>query len=165
VPSKYAHNTVTLKADSTQVKIYDKDQLIAEHRRCYDKHQLIKNLDHYKDLLAQNQKAQTTANIEKFKKLCAESTDYLSGLVKHQRNVHYHVRKILELTATFGPTATAAALVKALNHQAFHWEFIKNIILESGLIGYQTHPVLTKHSKQILDIDVDKPDLSQYDKF
>lgn len=165
VPSKYAYSTVTLKATTTQIKIYDQTQLIAVHRRCYDKHQLIKNLDHYKELLAQKQQAQSTAEIEKFKKLCTESQEYLSGLVKHQKNAHYHVRKILELVQTFGQTTTAAAMVKALQHQAFHWEYIKNIILESGLVHYQTHPVLTKHSKQILEIEVDKPDLSQYDKF
>jgi hypothetical protein len=166
VPSKYAGATVTLKATSTEVKIYNKAQLITVHRRCYDKHQLIKNLDHYKNLFAQNQKAQTTANIDKLKNLCAESQPYLAGLVKHRKNVHFHVRKILELAATFGQTATAAALVKALAHQAFHWEFIKNIILESGLTAYQTRLVPTRQSaKQILDIDVEKPDLSQYDKF
>jgi transposase len=165
VPSKYAHTIVTLKATTTAIKISVKEQLIAVHRRSYDKHQWLKNPDHYQELLAQKQRAQTTATLEKFEKFSVESKAYLAGLLQQQLNVHYQVKKILELVATFGSTAVAAALVKALAHQAFHWEYIKNIILETNWVDYQTLPVVAKVSKEILDIDVAQSDLSQYDKF
>ena len=55
-----------------------------------------------------------------------------------------------------------SAIAKALDREAFHWEYIKNIILESG--SYHHHPVVSpKHSIEILDLDVEQPDLSKYD--
>lgn len=162
-PYEYANTTVTLKATINQINIYSNNQLIATHRRCYDKFQLIKNEDHYKGLLEKKRKAQVHVMISRFEKLCAESKDYLSGLMKHQKNVHYHVKKIFELATLFGKTAVSGAIAKALTHEAFHWEYVKNIILEKNLIHYQS-PLLSQHGKEIMELDVDVPDLSKYDE-
>jgi transposase len=162
VPHKYVSKIVTLKATTTEIKIYSDNQQIAIHRRCYDKYQFLKNEDHYRGLLNQKRKAEASAAIETFVKLCAESKPYLSGLLKQQKNVHFHIKKILELATLFGKTSVGSAIAKALDREAFHWEYIKNIILESG--SYHHHPVVSpKHSKEILDLDVEQPDLSRYD--
>jgi transposase len=164
VPHKYAGKIVALKTTTTDIKIYSDNQPIASHHRCYDKYQFIKNEDHYRGLLNQKRKAESSAAIETFVKLSAESKPYLSGLLIQQKNVHYHIKKILELSTLFGKTSVGSAIAKALEHQAFHWEYIKNIILESG--SYHHHPVVsTKHSKEIMDLDVEQPDLSRYDQF
>jgi hypothetical protein len=164
VPHTYAGKVVTVRARTSEIKIYTDNQQIASHRRCYDKYQFIKNEDHYRGLLNQKRKAESSAAIEKFIKLSTESKPYLSGLLKQQKNVHYHIKKILELSTLFGKTAVGSAIAKALDHQAFHWEYIKNIVLESG--SYHHHPVVSpEHSKQILDMDVEQPDLSRYDEF
>jgi dethiobiotin synthetase len=84
-------------------------------------------------------------------------------LLKQQKHVHYHIKKILELSTLFGKTPVSSAIAKALEQEAFHWEYIKNIILESG--SYYNHPVVSpKYSKEILDLDVEQPDLSRYDQ-
>ena len=163
VPSEYAYQTVTLKATTTEIKIYSNNNQIATHRRCYDKFQLIKNPDHYKKLLEKKRNAQVHLMIEKFEQLSVESKAYLSGLLKHQKNVHYHVKKIFELSALFGKTAVSGAIAKALKHEAFHWEYIKNIILESNLASYHV-PLSPRYASEIMDIDVQAPDLSKYDE-
>jgi transposase len=163
VPSEYAHQTVTLKATSHEIQLYSNNKQIASHRRCYDKFQLIKNPDHYKKLLEKKRNARVHLEIEQFEQLSAESKSYLSGLLKHQKNVHYHVKKIFELATLFGKTAVSGAIAKALKHQAFHWEYIKNIILETGLANYQA-PVSPTYAKDIMELDVQAPDLSKYDE-
>ena len=163
VPHQYASKVVTLKATTAEVKIYSNNSQIAVHRRCYDKYQIIKNEDHYRGLLDKKRKAESSIEIERFVKLSGESKEYLSGLLKQQKNVHYHIKKILELSVLFGKTSVCGAIAKALDHQAFHWEYIKNIILQSGSFHY--HPVIsTKHSKEIMDMDVEAPDLTKYDQ-
>ena len=163
VPSEYAYQTVTLNATTTELKIYSHNKQIAAHRRCYDKFQLITNPDHYKKLFDKKRSASVHLEIEKFEQLSGESKAYLSGLLKHQKNVHYHVKKIFELAALFGKTAVSGAIAKALEHEAFHWEYIKNIILESNLVTYQV-PVSPRYASDIMDIDVQAPDLSKYDE-
>jgi transposase len=163
VPAEYAYQTVIVKATTTELNIYSHNNQIATHRRCYDKFQLITNPDHYKKLLEQKRRASVHLEIEKFEQLSIESKAYLSGLLNYQKNVHYHVKKIFELVALFGKTAVSGAIAKALAHEAFHWEYIKNIILESNLVTYNV-PVSPRYASDILDIDVQTPDLSKYDE-
>jgi transposase len=162
VPSEYAYKTVTVKASTAEIHISYDHQTIATHRRCYDKYQLIKNPDHYKRLLEKKRQAESTVMIGKFEKLCPESKAYLSGLLNHQKNVHYHVAKILELAALFGKTVVSAAIVKALQHQAFPWEYIKNIVLETHGANYQVP--ISLQNKEIMALDIEPPDLSKYDE-
>jgi len=162
IPSDYAYKTVTLKASSAEIEIYYDNQAIASHHRCYDKYQLIKNPDHYKGLLEKKRRAESAVMIGKFETLCPESKAYLSGLVKYQKNVHYHVAKILELATLFDKTVVSAAIVKALQHQAFHWEYIKNIVLETHGANYQTP--ISLQNREIMGLDIEPPDLSKYDE-
>jgi transposase len=163
VPYKYASKVVRLRATTTQIKVYSDNSEIAVHPRCYDKYQIIKNPEHYKGLLEQKNKARVSVEIEEFEKLCIESKDYLQGLLKQQKNVHYHIRKILELCTLFGKTAVSGAMVKALSYKAFHWEYIKNILLETP--SYNLEPVVSKKNlKKIMEIDIQVPDLSKYDQ-
>jgi len=163
LPSHYAYKTVTLKATTAELRLYYDNQLIATHLRCYDKYQLIKNPDHYRELLEQKRRAETTIMIGKFEQLCAESKVYLSGLLNHQKNVHYHVAKILELATLFGRTVVSAAMVKALQYEAFHWEYIKNIVLETHGSNYQV-PVSPQTHQEIMKLEIEPPDLSKYDQ-
>ena len=48
VPYTHACRLLTLKADDQFVSIYDKDQLLAQHPRSYQKYQRIENPGHYK---------------------------------------------------------------------------------------------------------------------
>jgi len=51
VPVEYAHQDVTVKSYVHKVKICHKDEVIAVHRRCYDKDELILEPLHYLPLL------------------------------------------------------------------------------------------------------------------
>ena len=163
VPSDYAHQTVTLKSTTQEIRIYYDNQMIALHSRCYDKFQLIKNPDHYKALLEKKRRAENSISIVRFSRISAESKAYLSGLIRSQKNVHYHVAKILELCTLFGKTVVSSAIARALQHGAFHWEYIKNIILETNMSSYQP-PIATQNKKEIMAMDIEPPDLSKYDQ-
>jgi transposase len=161
VPSDYAWQTVTLKATANEVRIYYQNHPIATHRRCYDKYQLIDDPAHYQKLAAQKSRLQVQLTLDKFKKLSAECPAYLAGLAKQQKNLVFQIQKIFELVTLFGQTAVCGAIARALEHQAFHWEHLKNIVLERHGVDYQ--PPVTRDAP-ILEIDVETPDLSTYDE-
>jgi hypothetical protein len=52
VPVAYAYQALVLKADVDSVRIYQQTTLIAEHTRCYGRHQTISDWRHYLPLLA-----------------------------------------------------------------------------------------------------------------
>lgn len=163
IPAEYYQKPLFFKAYTHQIKVVCAQEVIACHRRCYDKHQTIKNPAHYTVLNARKKKARQSASIDQFKRLCPEAERYLSGLMKHQIDVHYHIKQILDLEQIFDSTAIAGAVAHALSFEAFHWEFIKNILFNTQQIAVGQKPVITD-KKALMDIRVKPPQLSDYDK-
>ena len=51
VPIQYAYQRLTLKADPFRVCLFDHAELVADHPRCYQPHQVIEDWRHYVPLL------------------------------------------------------------------------------------------------------------------
>jgi hypothetical protein len=51
VPIQYAYQRLTLKANPFRVQVFAGEELVADHRRCYDKRQVIEDWRHYVPLL------------------------------------------------------------------------------------------------------------------
>jgi hypothetical protein len=73
------------------------------------------------------------------------------------------VRQILSLEKLFGTTAVAEAIAHAFSYKAFHWEFIKNILLNSKPSLKIPQSALYDR-EQLMNIRVKAPDLSDYDQ-
>jgi len=163
IPSQYYNKPLIFKAYIERITVVCEKEIIAVHNRCYDKHQTIKNPAHYAALNAQKKKARQSESIEWFKSLCPEAKDYLKGLMKNQVNVHYHINQILSLEQMFDKTAVAGALVRALSFEAFHWEFIKNILLNTQKTETAPQPMLAD-KQALMNIRVKAPNLAHYDR-
>jgi hypothetical protein len=163
VPSENAGGLVTLKAYSGIIKfINEQSKETANHKRCYDKHCIIKNPEHYKAILERKKKARHNNRRERFTSLCPEAIRYLDGLNDEQSNPDFHVEKILSLADIYGKTAACGAIARANDYRAYGWEYIKNILLRSGTPASNTLTNLLEN-KDLLDIDIDVRDLSFYD--
>jgi hypothetical protein len=163
VSSENAGQLLTLKAYSGIIKIINRQSKeIASHKRCYDKHCVIKDPEHYKALLQRKKKAQHSSRRENFIALCPEATQYLEGLNNELSNPDFQLEKILSLASIYGKTATAGAIARANGYKAYGWEYIKNILLRSGSLPASELTNLTE-KKELLDMDIDVHDLSKYD--
>jgi transposase len=163
IPAEYYNKSLLFKAYTDRITVVCEKETIAVHKRCYDKYQTISNPDHYAALKARKKKAAQNMAIERFKALCPEAESYLKGLMKNQNNVYYHLNQILSLEQMFDKTAVAGALVHALSFEAFHWEFIKNIVLNTQQIKASPKPLL-EDNEALMNIRVKEPDLSNYDR-
>ena len=163
IPAEYYNKPLLFKAYSDRITIICETDVIAVHKRCYDKYQTIKNPDHYELLKARKKKAAQHLAIERFKALCPEAESYLKGLMSQHTNVYYHIHQILSLEQMFDKTAVAGALVRALSFEAFHWEFIKNILLSTQHMEILPKPLL-EDTEELMKIRVKTPDLSHYDR-
>jgi len=162
IPSQYYNKPLIFKAYIERITVVCEREIIAAHSRCYDKHQTIKNPAHYAALNAYKKRARQSESIERFKSLCPEAKDYLKGLMKNQVNVHYHINQILSLEQIFDQTAVAGALVRALSFGAFHWEFIKNILLNTQKSKTGPQPMIAD-KQALMNIRVKAPNLAHYD--
>lgn len=165
VPFQYASKTVTLKATSYKVEIYDDIKLIATHQRSYEKYLAIEDPKHYQDLLAMKKKARRYKMRDKFLFLGEGCEAYLSGMVNSELNLSHHLEKILEMVDTYGKTEVLGAINHALKYGAFGCDYIKNIILQQRAKRGQKiiNPISIVGNSEFADASVEERDLNLYD--
>jgi transposase len=131
VPLTYAAMSLTLKADEQFVSIYDKEQRIACHGRSYQKHHLIEDPAHANNALSTRPQGAVFKHRDAIMALGESARRYLDAMTKTELNIPHHIKKIAELMDLFGKTEVLAALEHALDHHAFGYEYLHNIILAS----------------------------------
>ncbi len=129
VPHPYASRMLTLKANVQEVFIYDQDQLIARHKRSFQKHQLIEDRKHYQGLLASRPKAHYFKHRDLLLTLGPSAHAYLKALTQTELNLPHQLKKIVSLIDLFGKNEVLAAMEQALPFNALGHDYLKNIIL------------------------------------
>ncbi|OPY10511.1 MAG: Integrase core domain protein [Syntrophus sp. PtaB.Bin138] len=147
VPFPQASMLLTLKADDQFVSIYDKERLIAEHARSYDRHQVIENPEHVKGLLGARPQGAAFKHRDAICALGESAGQYLDALAKTELRLDKQFQKILDLIDLFGKSEVAAAIEHALQHGAFGHEYLRNIILANRRARAETKPPGTPSSK------------------
>lgn len=163
VPARYVGARVTLKAYPERVCIYFRDQLIARHVRCYERHQDIEDPDHAKVLIAQRANAREQHLWLQFLSLSPNAQRYYEGLEQRRANARHHVRKIVALADIYGAEAVARAIDDALAFHAFSCEYIANLLEMRARERPAASPLHLTRARDLLDIDIEPPDLSAYE--
>jgi len=129
IPFAYANKMLTLKANAHEVWIYDQAQLIAQHRRCLQKYQLVEDPRHSQGLLQSRPKGAYFKHRDLLLTLGEGAQRYLAALGKTELHLAHQLKKIAALFDLFGPAEVKAALEQALAYNAFGHDYLKNIIL------------------------------------
>jgi len=164
VPARYAGVRVTLKAYPDRVCIYHQDQLIARHVRSYDRRQDIEDPDHPKALIAQRANAREQRLWLRFLSLSPQAQAYYDGLEQRRANARHHLRKIVALSDIYGAEAVARAIEDALVFHAFSCEYIANLLEMRARERPAASPLHLTRRQDLLEIDIDPPDLSPYER-
>jgi hypothetical protein len=101
---------------------------IAEHRRCYDRHQALVQPEHEEQLLAQRRQGRDQLLLTRFLGLCPEAENYYHALSERRANPKFHAQKILALSEQYGTEPVVRALQDALAYSAFSCESIANLL-------------------------------------
>jgi len=167
VPARYAGQLLTLKAYPDRLCLYHAEQLVARHRRSYERNRDFEDPDHPKELIAQRKQARDQHLLLRFQALAPCALDYYRALDHRQLQSNHHVRKIVALAEIHGADAVgdalADALADALKLNAIGSDYIANILEcrarklpEAGALH------LTRRA-DLLDLSVAAPDLSIYE--
>lgn len=164
VPARYVGVRVMLKAYPDRICIYHQDQLIARHVRCYDRHQDIEDPDHPKALQAQRANAREQRLWLRFLSLSPQAQTYYDGLEQRRTNARHHLRKIVALSDIYGSEAVARAIEDALVFHAFSCEYIANLLEMRSRERPAASPLHLTRRQDLLEIDIEPPDLSPYER-
>jgi len=114
IPAEAVTRPLTLLASPERIRILDGNLTIADHPRCYDRHQSIENPDHFQALLAQKQKAQAAAAGNRLTITVPESRTFLQEAFQHGESILRTTKQLLTLLDDYGAPALTAALRLAL---------------------------------------------------
>lgn len=163
VPCLYASSRLTLKRHPDRLLVYDKDKLVAEHVRSYDRNQDYELPDHVQPLLLQRKKARDQKLFLRFLALCPKAQDYYQQLEQRRLNPKHHVQKIVALSELYGAEAVARALEDAFTFQAFSCEYIANILQQRQRPTPEPGALHLTRQQDLLELELPAPDLSLYD--
>lgn len=164
VPPKYVGQDLTLRASPTEICVYEGPSLVARHPRSYETHQDMLDPDHAKEVLARKRRGSVQTLQRLFLALAPEAQKYLSGLVKNELSVDRHLRRILDLVATYGKAEVLGAIVRCLEYQAFGADYVENIILSERRRRREGQKTPLKiQKKELAEIDLPEQTLDHYD--
>jgi len=164
VPAEYAGSHLTLKTYPDRICIYHGDRLIARHPRSYDRNKDFEDPDHPKELIAQRRKARDQKIFMRFLALHPKAQDYYRELEKRRLNPRHHLQKIVALTEIYGVEHVARAMEDAFFFQAFSCEYIANLCEQRTRTLPEPGALHLTRRSDLLDLEVQQPDLSIYQK-
>jgi transposase len=169
VPFTHAAMILTLKADEQFVSVYDKEQMIAQHARSHQKHQIIENPAHVQGLLAARPHGATFKHRDAILGMGESAKQYLEAMTKTELHISHQLKKIIGLRDLFGKTEVMAAIEQAMKHRAFGYEYLQNIIHANRRKRAETKPPGTPSSKinpeLIRSTSVEERNPEIYDKY
>jgi transposase len=164
VPPRFADRPVLVKAYPDRLVIYHQDQVIAEHRRSYERHKDMEKPEHTEELLAQRRAGRQQQLLMKFMALSPQAEAYHRHLADKRVNPHHHVQKIVALAECYGPDKVARALEDALAYHAFSAEYIANLLAQRERPPVEPGALHLTRRHDLLDLELPEPDLSIYQR-
>jgi len=163
VPYEYASCRLSLRAYPDRVVLYQQEKLIAEHLRCYDRHQDLENPDHVRELLQQKRQARDQQLLQRFLRLSSDAEAYYQQLEKRRLNPREHVRKIVALSEIYGGDAVRRSLADATVFEAYSAEYIANLLEQRQRILQEPGALHLTRRADLLDLELPEADLRPYE--
>lgn len=128
VPHDRIQRPVTLLADLERIRVFDRQELITEHARCWDKNQIIEDPMHLDALWQSKRKARVHRGQDRLLRAVPQAEELLSELARRQRHLATAVAHLLRLLEAFGVEELQAAVAEALEKGSPHPETVRLVL-------------------------------------
>lgn len=162
VPPACAGQLLTLKLSAEKLRLFRGDQLVAEHRRSYEKQQDFEQPDHVQTLLHERGEARHQKLLLTFLGFSAHAPAYHEQLAERRLNLRHHVQKIVALAEIYGAAALGRALDDAHALGAYSCEYIANLLEQRQRLVPAPGALHLTRASDLLDLELPLPDLSPY---
>ena len=114
VPHTQVRRTLSVVASPTEVRVLDGVELIARHRRSYDRGAQIEDAAHIQALVADKQAARAHRGIDRLAAAVPDSRELLTDAAERGENLGTLTAMLLRLLDEYGAVELAAAIADAL---------------------------------------------------
>lgn len=164
VPSEYVGETVNTRITPGHVTIYHNNKRIAEHPRSYARNAKLMKDEHERELLKQRKRARSRGHLQQFLRLAPRASEFYEGLQLRRLKSDIHIRKLLALSQVYGEEMTAQAISDACDMQVFGCDYVQNMLECRARHMPTPGPLHVAHKSDMLDLQINPPDMSVYDK-
>ena len=167
IPVAHVQENLTLRAYVDRIEISTGTEMVARHRRCWERHQDILQPRHYLPLLAQRPRAFEHAKaIREWRQTWPEAFDITYARLKERYEPAQATRmfiSILQMGATHSEQALALALEEALAYECLQPSCIQEL-LRRRQEEASPSPLSLRSHPQLADIQVSLPAIQHYDQ-
>jgi hypothetical protein len=128
VPIHYAHQRLTLSANPFRVCVFAGSELVADHPRCYQKHQVIEDWRHYVPLLLKKSFAVPWASALRHGDLPGTFEAARLELVAQRSDGNREFARLLELCLTHEVSAVEAALAQVRTKGGWSVDAVRQLL-------------------------------------
>lgn len=165
VPHDRIDRTLTVAAEIERLRIFDRQELIATHPRCWGKHQVIEQPGHTDALWQSKRQARLHRGQDRLLRAVPRAEPLLAELAKRQRHLATAVFHLLRLLEEHGAKELDAAIEEALAAGSPHPETVR-LVLDRKRHARGQHPPLPialPDDPRIKDLVVQSHRLEDYD--
>lgn len=128
VPHTYVGQTVVVIATLAWVRILHGNEVIAEHRRSFDRNEAVEEESHIDALSEAKRAAGAARRADLLSKAAPSSQALLSKMAERNQPLGGATRELLELYRTFGAKSLEEAICEALLKEAPHPQAVRHIL-------------------------------------
>lgn len=114
VPHDRVQRQLTVRASSTTVRVLDRSELVAEHRRCWAKQQVVEDPDHVAELVRAKRQASRQRGQDRLLRTVPECESLLAEMARRQRRLASAVDWLNRLLDQYGRDELKAAVDEAM---------------------------------------------------
>jgi transposase len=118
IPHGLVKKPLSLRASEHGVRIFDGDELVAEHTRSWGKRQVIEEQTHIDALAAQKRRASELRGRDRLRALCTNADALLDDLARRDEPLRQRTATLNRLLERYGAEALDAAIAEALEKGA-----------------------------------------------
>ena len=166
-PPRVVRQPVMVRASRDELRILHEGQIVAQHRRCHDRGQLIVLTDHSLAALALRRRSRGTEVEHAFDALGPEAREFHLRLNSQPVKTGVHLRRLLGLARLYGAAELLGAISRALELATYDAAYVENLLLAERRRRQLPTPTLpTPQRRELIDeIELDPADPGIYDRF
>ena len=128
VPHDRVRRVLTVLATPHRVRVFDRDELVAEHLRSFDKGQQVEDPEHLAALREAKANAREQRGIDRLHYAVPRSAELLEGAARRGHNLGSAVAALLRLVDRWGAEAVRDAVDEAIDADALHVAAVRQVL-------------------------------------
>ncbi len=165
VPHDRIDRVLDVVADLARIRVFDRGELVATHRRCWGKGQTVENPAHIDALWQAKRRARVHAGQDRLSRAVPRAQELLSALARRQRHLTTAVARLLEMLDAYGRDELRTAIEEALESGSPHPEAVRLILDRRLRARHEPPPIPVRlpDNPKVRDLSVIPHRLQDYD--